>query len=530
MVLITGTLAVTASTATAVVTAESTPIWYIGAGHVPGSQLIQATSYLEWFAETPTGGGSFGSGPPHNPRVRARGVLSGLLKQDAYLGLDDPTPASHRVVGTSTLTGTLRVSALVRGTVEADAQVIGLTALTLFLTSEINAVSVVTGDLRSIIFPELDPEVLVGVLGRRPCFPVLIYLEDVTHLDNLRVNGAYVVALYQAFLVSAAFVPTPGEAMTDQGALPNSIGMRVVTDVQGDGIEEEVLLFRRPLENEVIGVIPGTRVLKWDGTAWVVHRTLPQRALDGVRAFEILDPAGIYDFYAKILGLKYAQLARDTSKLLTFIDPTQCPPAYVAILARNFGAPVDADQPEAEQRELMRNWIPLMKIKGTDDSVVTALKSLGFQGYATSVWVKPGGAADEFQERPFNFDETLPSGADDEFYPASQVAIHLNNLDGTPLVVIDDGVKQRVARFLKENVLPAHVQIRTFTTDIPAGSEVFEVDDGGVPTVYRNKRVGLVVAVAGPATTAISGRVLPLRATIVAQAATATVSISGQVI
>ena len=533
MVLITGTVAVAAATATVIVTAESTPIWYVGLRHVPGSEILQAGTFLEWFAETPTGGGNFGSGPPNNPRVRARGILTGALRQDAYLGADDPTPTNALVLSTATLTGTLRVSALIQQNVlTTTSQVFGNLGLTLFLTSEINAVSVVTGRLLSIVFPELDPEVLVGVLGRRPCFPLLIYVEAVTHLDNLQVDGVLVAGLYQAFLISPDFVPTPGEQMTNQGALPNSIGMRVITDIQGDGIEEEVLLFRRPLENEVVCVVQGAKVLRWyaDSQSWRVYRTLPQRALDGVRAFEILDPDGIYDYFARILGLKYAQLARDTSGLLPFIDPTQCPSQFVSVLARNFGAPVDADQPEVEQRETMRNWTPLMQIKGTEDSIVTALKGLGFKGHATHIWVKPGGAADEFQERPFNFDESFPSGSADEFYPASQVAIHLNNPDGSPLVVIDDGVKQKVATFLKENILPAHVRIRTFTTDVAVGAEGVEVDDGNALAIFRDTRVAIVTAVAGPATTAISGRVLPLRATVVAQASTATVVISGQVI
>lgn len=529
MVLITGTVAASASAATASITAESDPIWYIGRGHVPGSEILQASAFLEWFAETPTGGGDFGSGPPHNPRVRARAFLSGDLVQGAQIGVGDPTPASEIVEGVATLTGTLRVSAKVDGAVEAAGQVIGLTALTLFLTGEINAVAVVTGTILTIVFPELDPEVLVEALGHRPCFPLLVRLTDVTHVGNLQVDGAYVVGLYQAFLMSPDYVPTQGDFLADRGALPNSIGMRVVTDIEGDGVEEEAILFRRPLENEVVCVVEGARVLRWDEAeaAWVSYRTLPQRALDGVRAFDTLDPDGIYDFYARILGLKYAQLARDTARILTFIDPTACPSAYLAVLARNFGAPVDADQPEVEQREMLRNWIPLMQIKGTEDSVVTALRTLGFQGYATHVWVQPGGEADEFQERPFNYDGSMPTAPDD-FYPASQVAIHLNNPDGSPLLVIDDGVKQRVAKFLKENILPAHVRIRTFTTDLSVGTEAVEVTEG--IEVTPDAHVALVTAVASTATVSISGRVLPLRAEVVAVASRATAAISGEVI
>lgn len=535
MALITTSVAVSAGAATTVITAEKKPIFYLGRSYIPGSELLVAGTFLEWFAETPTGGGDFGFGGDvtHRPRVRARAVLTGSLKQSAYLGAGDPTPNAKLVLATSALTGTLKVHAKIQNNViQSLGQVSGLTALTIFLTGEINAVAVVTGTTTSTVFPELDPEVLVNVLGRRPCFPLLIYLDEVTHVGNLSVNGAYVVDLYQAFLVSPDFLPIPGDFMTDRGALPNSIGMRVMTDVQGDGIEEEALLFRRPFENEVVCVKDGVEVLRWSETdqAWKPYRTTPQRALDGMRLFEVLDPDGIYDYVAKILGLKFWQLGRDTARIIDFIDPLLCPDQYVAILARNFGCPVDADAPIEEQRESIIQWIPLMQLKGTEQSVAVALKSLGFMGYATQIWVTPGGAADAFQERPFNFDDSLPSGSPTEFYPASQVAIHLNNLDGTPLLVIDDGTKQKVAKFLVENVLPAHVRIRTFTTDSLIGSERVAVDDGNAISVYRNKRIGIVTAAAGPATVTISVSILPIKGTVVAQAGRATVAISGQVI
>lgn len=538
MVLITGTVAASAGAATTSIYGEldsfaGASIFYIGLSYIPGSEILQAGTFLEWFAETPTGGGNFGDAPPHNARVRARAQLSGTLKQDAYLGADDPTPGSGIVEGTATLTGTLRVSARIQNTAaQGLAQLSGLGALTLFLQGEINAVAVVTGLIRSITFPELPVEVLTPVLGHRPCFPLWIYKTDVTHVDNLSVNGQFVVGLYQAFLVGPNFLPTPGDFMADRGALPNSIGMRVVTDIQGDGVDEEVVLFRRPREGEVVVVLSGTVVLRWDDAdgIWKTYRTLPQRALDGLRLFEVLDPTGVYDYYARMLGLKYVQLSLDTERILDFIDPNLCPTAYVPVLARNFGCPVNADSEEVEQRELIRNWIPLMQLKGLEQAIPVALRALGFDGYATAVWVKPGGAADEFIERPFTYDNTLPSGSADEYYPASQVAIHLNNPDGTPLQVIDSGTKLTVAKFLKENVLPAHVMIRTFTTDVPVGTEEIAVHDGNAIAVLNDVRVAIVVAAAGPATVAISGSVLPIKGTVVAQASPATVAISGEVI
>ncbi|HUV39845.1 MAG TPA: hypothetical protein VMY39_09545, partial [Planctomycetota bacterium] len=115
-----------------------------------------------------------------------------------------------------------------------------------------------------------------------------------------------------------------------------------------------------------------------------------------------------------------------------------------------------------------------------------------------------------------------------EFFPSPSVSIHLNDLDGTPLVVIDDLTKELVSDFLKRNILPAHVQIRTFVTDIEIGDDVIEATDA--VTVITDTHTGLVLVQASPPTISISVSILPIRVTVAAAATRATVAISVEVI
>lgn len=522
--------------------------FFIGNGDVPGNELLsasgtffgnfirsittdrllQAGTFLEWYFETSGGGGEFGEGPPHFPRVGGHAVLSGALTKGG------PAADNPQLTATASVTGSLIVSAVITNAeLLAAGNLFGGLQIAVSIVGEITAASFLAGDLIVALFPELSRDAIAQATGVRPCFPLLIYLDDVSHIGNLHEPDGVTpkLELNQAFRMAASYTAPPGEQLGLFGALPNSIGMRVLVDLEGDGIEEEAILFRRPEENEVVALLDGT-VEKYDAEsgAWVAHTTLPQRALMGMRVFEILDPNGIYDYYAKLVGLKYHQLAYDTRKILDFIDPELCPIELLPLLASNFGADIDADQPEILQREILRSWVPLMQIKGLDQAVRVALRMLGFSGYATQIWIKPGGSATDFIEKPFNYSNEFPTPSDPTVYhPAAQVAIHLNELDGTPFVVIDDSTKQKVATFLKMNVLPAHVRIRTFTTDIVVEAEDAVVASDAV-VAFEAAHIALVAAAAGPATTSFVVSVLPVKATVAAQAGAATTLVAVEVI
>lgn len=522
--------------------------FFIGFGDVPGNELLSASanlvgnfirpvvldrvitgvSFLEWFCEVPGGGGDFGESPPNNPRVCGQSVVTGTLPQ---VGAATNFP---QLDATATLTGNFLVQAVISNPdILAGGQVSGGSQIAVSITGDVTASAFLSGSLRFTLFPELDPDVLAKVTGIRPCFPLLIYQDNVSHIGNLfEADGITPrLPLYQAFRMSATYSAPPGDQLAVFGARPGSIGMRVLIDLDGDGIEEEAILFRRPLEIEVVALLDDAKSEKWNAVSetWGPFRTMPQRALDGVRAFEILDPDGIYDYYARVVGLKYAQLARDSRLILDFIDPDLCPIEFLPLLAQNFGADIAADQPEATQREILRNWVPLMQIKGLPDAVVVALRQLGFRGYATQIWTRKDASATEFEERPFGYSNEFPSSSDPlALHPSSAVIIHLNNLDGSELGVIDDITKQVVADFLKLNVLPAHVYIRGFATDITVGSDDVTGTDTVVP--ITDVRTAVIAVQAGPATTTFVVSILPVRVTIVAQASTATTLSSVDVI
>lgn len=531
MVLITGDVTADAAVATTAIFGDGpSGDFRIGAGEIPGNEQLSAGTFLEWYFETPGGGGDFGEPAPHNARAGGHAVLTGSPLLGAVVAADPLLSAA----ATANMTGGFVVNAVI-----TNPLLLGISFLTggsqiaVGIVGDVTAAAFLFGEVRETLFPELSPNARAEANdGIKPCLPLLIYIDNVSHIGNLHEPDGVTpkLALNQAFRMSATYSAPAGERLAVFGASANAIGMRVLTDLEGDGIEEEATLFRRPLANEVVVLLDST-VEKYNATldTWVAFTTLPQRALSGMRVFEILDPDGIWDYYAKLIGLKYAQLARDTREILDFIDPDKCPVDQLPLLAENFGVDLLADSTERTQRELIRQWVPLMQIKGTPQSVIIALRILGFSGYATQIWTKPGATATEFIERPFGYSNEFPDQTDpNAFFPSPFVAIHLNDLDGTPLVVIDDLTKQLVATFLKRNILPAHVQIRTFVTDIEVGADDVTATDA--VTVVTAIRTALVLVQAAPATTTFSVSILPVRVTVAAQASAATTSISGDVI
>jgi len=524
MALITATVALQASPATTQIYVDGpSGDFRIGLGEIPGNELLLATTFLEWYCETSEGGGSFGSAPPAQARICSHVEMSGGAVL-AALSTNFP-----QLDATATLTGSVRADARITGTealLEATTLMTGALRVDTTIEGEITAAAFLDGELALRLFPELSATPLLDATGMRPCFPLLIHQDEVSHIGDLHeLNGVTPrLALLQAFRMSSDYAAPPGDELAIRGATPDSIGMRVETDL-GNGVEE-VILFRRPRENEVVALLDNAQSERWDGLEWVRDVSIPERALGGMRVFEVADSEKIYDYYARLLGLKYAKLASDTRDLLDLVDPNLCPPEFLPLLAENTGADISADQPVETQREILRSWVPLMQIKGLDQAVRIALRQLGFSGYATQIWTRVGALATEFIERPFNYNNEYPDETDPlAFAPAAQVAIHLNDADGTQFVVIDDSTKQAVASFLKQHVLPAHVAIRTFVTDVVVGTDD-AIQASDTLLVVTNVRTAAIAVQAGPATTVFSVSILPIKASIAVQAAPATVAIS----
>lgn len=257
-------------------------------------------------------------------------------------------------------------------------------------------------------------------------------------------------------------------------------------------------------------------VLRWEGTTWEEYRTLPQRALDGQRAFELFDSAGVYDYYAMLLGLVYAQFMVDTKFIATLCDPRKVPDSRLRTLATTLGVRMDSRQSLTELREAVRRSGPWRKSKGTADAVVQSLELLGYTGYATQVWVDPtvpAAVESGYTLRPLGWFGTVP---DDIYVPSSGVAIHLLLRDGTAVFATSFEEQQRIARYLKENALPAHVFIRMFVSTewdnvdpVTEYPDRVQVNDTELINDVDPLLHGPLLAAAAAASVALSGELNP---------------------
>lgn len=348
------------------------------------------------------------------------------------------------------------------------------------LTSIQGAVFIVPfmlGSLPTQVIPIPTADLLAEQAGgRRPVLPWQIVKKDVQHIFDLTEDGGttYKVGDLEPFLVSDEFVNDADDLLTRAGGLAGYVGVVIDTD------SGKALRFRPPYSGETVVLVQDSSVWRWnvETQTWDAHSTLPQRALNGMGAFGPLDAQAIYDYYAKILGLMLAQLQYDTRRVQDLVDPVSCPDAMLSLLLHTFGADdFEFEESPESKRELLRTFIGLMQQKGTPAAIANGLKALGFSGYGTHVWAKPQGDPTDVIEKPFSFDQAQPTNPATEYYPTSQVNIHLAERDGEPLLAIDDATKERVARFLRRNVLPAHVPIKWFVSDRQGAADRVNVSD-----------------------------------------------------
>lgn len=311
--------------------------------------------------------------------------------------------------------------------------------------------------------------------GRRPVLPWQVVKKDVWHIYDLTEDGGvtYKVDDLQPFLVADQFANDPNDLLTRAGGLAGYVGLVIDTP------SGKALRFRPPYTGETVVLLQDSSVWRWnvETLRWEAHSTLPQRALDGTNAFPPFDAEGIYDYYAKVMGLMLAQLQYDSRRIQDLVDPVTCPDQMLSLLLYTFGADdFEFEESPESKRELLRTFIGIMQQKGTPAAIVNGLKALGFSGYGTHVWARPTVATDVI-EKPFGYDQADPTNPSTDYYPTSQVNIHLAERDGEPLLVIDDATKERVARFLRRNILPSHVRIQWFVSDRQGAADSVTVQD-----------------------------------------------------
>ena len=232
------------------------------------------------------------------------------------------------------------------------------------------------------------PEDRKEALGYRPSLPLLVNSMTV---DTVADIASANVAEEGHFIISPLFTEGPGNTLYDQGAKPGSIGTKTLRDVT------TIYVFRTPYENEVVwyvviaddGDITELGFHRWDGETWQPYKTWPERALEGMQAFEVLDPDRIWEYYARVVGGTLTEWMVDARAMLDFLDPDRCPIELLPELAQNFGLNLDAAEQEEVQRQKVRDAIPTYKLKGLPLAVELRLRSLGFLGYSREIWVNP---------------------------------------------------------------------------------------------------------------------------------------------
>ena len=379
------------------------------------------------------------------------------------------------VVTPSLLGGLLLPRVSVTGEIIVGAALTGPFSLSTSIQGAVYIVPLLDGDVPTQIIPIPTPDFLGEQNdNKRPCLPWQIAAFVSSYYAISEDGGAtFKFDTLEPFAVADDFSNDPDDLLTQAGGLAGYIGL-VIETASGKGLR-----FRPPFQGETIVRTSDSAVFRWDEAMgkWMPHTTLPQRSMNDMQVFQMLDADGIYDYYAAMLGLTLAQHQYDTKRLLDLVDPVSCPDRFLSLLLHTFGADdVEFETSPEGKRELLRTFIGIMKIKGTGPAIVTAIASLGLQGYGTHVWVIPNGQPEDIIEKPFGFDAVQPTDGNTEYFPSSQINIHLTNRAGNP-IVIDDELRQRVARFLKLFVLPTHVQIKWFVTDQSAGTDSLTVAD-----------------------------------------------------
>ena len=337
------------------------------------------------------------------------------------------------------------------------------------------------GDLLEEVIPIPSPDLFAEQNdGRRPALPwTIAAFVDSYYAISEDGGSTFKFDELEPFAVLDTFSNDSDDLLTRAGGLAGYIGV-IIPSTNGPALR-----FRPPYAGEVVVRVSDSAVFRWneDSATWDAHTTLPQRALANARVFGMFDPAGIYDYFAKMLGLMLAQHQYDSRRLLDLGDPVSCPDNLLSLLLATFGADdIEFETNPEGKRELLRTFIGIMQVKGTPGAIVTALASLGYVGYGMHVWAIPEGDPEtDFIEKAFGADMATPSDGAADYFPTSQVVIHVNDLEGNP-IVIPDSDKDSIARFLVRNVLPAHVIIKWFATDRSAGSDGLTVTDAAAIT------------------------------------------------
>jgi len=219
--------------------------------------------------------------------------------------------------------------------------------------------------------------------------PFIVEWEDVATMAQ--VPPATAANRGKFFLVATGTALDP--ALEALGAAPGSLGM-VGLDAYGVSY-----VFRSPKLGDVV-CRPDASLLRYvevrrpdPATSenvvtleWVPYRTPPQRALDGMSVFDIFDPDGVYDYYARLVGAVLAQMQVTNLDLATWRDPQKLPAEFLELAASSVGVRFYPWDSERLRRSKVEAAVPASRLRGTDPSFKLKFRQLGYLGYVTESW------------------------------------------------------------------------------------------------------------------------------------------------
>lgn len=336
--------------------------------------------------------------------------------------------------------------------------------------------------------PSSDAEGRYRQTGRRPAMPLIV-----RGIGAPPVPG---VADGESFLVSSSYVPVSGDGLYQNGAHAGYVGT----------IFGGVTIYRPPDQHEVVWYVDLDSIehglYRWNGSVWQPYASMPQRALSGQQLFEQLDPDGVLDYWAKLVGGMSCQAGVDNRSLMDLFDADRCPEDYLGVFANQFGIKIPYILPVVYKRQRLRTAIPENLVRGTAGSFVRRLAQLGYLGYVHEIWVNPtaatnwyaladapSGVKSDIAAKGLTGDISPTSGQKGQdwievehgssrdwpttYWPSGGISVHLNRLNGDPLSAslpndTVSQIKQDIAADLAD-LIPASGYIRLFATDTTVG-------------------------------------------------------------
>lgn len=219
---------------------------------------------------------------------------------------------------------------------------------------------------------------------RQQALPTILFAEEVTSVAE-----ATLVPDGGAFLVAAHWKPdgvSANDLLFTSGAIPNSIGWHNRPGALGE------FYFEAPEVGDVVWSNVTNTLLRYErdgatGTlAWNPYRSMPQRALDGMPAIAMLDPDGIYEHFARMMGGFGATMSKDARTLKSLRSPDLVPEDLIASAAANIGADFDESSTPEQQRHALKISVPVGHVRGTVESTSLHLQTLGFSGTVFDRW------------------------------------------------------------------------------------------------------------------------------------------------